>query len=65
MDSLPHLNSPPSPDTAPIRGRSAHAGTIEESRQRLAELIGRLLARQWLRDRHGQQPDRRDPKEPA
>jgi hypothetical protein len=65
MGSLPRQDSPDTPETTPIHGRSPHAGTIDVSRLRLAELIGRLLARRWLRNRHEQRPDRRDLEEPA
>jgi hypothetical protein len=65
MDAIPDSNPPPPPDAAPLPGRSAPAETIEESRRRLAQLIGRLLARQWLRERREPRPDRRDPDGPA
>jgi hypothetical protein len=64
MNSLAGRNLSPPSDPAPIGKPSAIAGAIE-GRQRLAQLIGRLLARQWLRDRHGQVPDRDDPSEHA
>jgi hypothetical protein len=65
MDSLAGLDPSVSRDPAPMRDRPAIAGAIEESRQRLARLIGRLLARQWFRERLGQEPDRHVPEEPA
>jgi hypothetical protein len=65
MDSPAGTNPSPSPDLTPIQKPPALAGAIEESRQRLALLIGRLLARRWLRDRHRSWPDRRDTEGPA
>jgi hypothetical protein len=65
MDSHAGMNPSPSPHPAPSRERPALADDLEQSRRRLAQLIGRLLARQWLRDRHGQVPQRREPDVPA
>jgi hypothetical protein len=63
MDPLAGLNPSPPPDPAPLPGRPALDGATEDSRRRLAQLIGRLLARQWLHDRQGQKRDRHDPEE--
>ncbi len=41
MDALAGNNPSPSPDPAPIRERPDLAGAIDESRQGLAQLIGR------------------------
>jgi hypothetical protein len=61
MDSLAGIDSSAAPDPAPISDRPTVAGSIAESRQRLAQLIGRLLARHWLRDRDRKGSDRHDP----
>ena len=51
-------------DPATIRGPRAPDVALAAPRRRLAQLIGRLLARQWLRDRQGQRPGHRDPDRP-
>jgi hypothetical protein len=60
MDSLPDVEPSLAPDAAPVRDRPATAGSIEESRRRLAQLIGRLVARHWLRERDRRAADRHD-----
>jgi hypothetical protein len=65
MDLHAPMNPPPCPDPTPIRERPPLAGEIDQSRRNLAQLIGRLLARRWLRDHQGQVPDRLDPDELA
>ena len=65
MDAIPDSNPLLPADAVPLHEQSAPTDTIEESRRRLAQLIGRLLARQWLRERRDRQEDRGDPHEPA
>ena len=65
MDSLVGKNPSLSHDPVKIRERPDLAGATDESRQGLAQLIGRLLARQWLRDRHRRGPERHHSDVPA
>jgi len=65
MDAIPDSNPPLPADAALLLKETATTETIEQSRRRLSQLIGQLLARQWLRERRDQQGDRRDPHEPA
>ena len=65
MDTPAGSNPSPPPDPVSIPGPPALAGPIEDSRRRLAQLVGQLLARQWLRDRQGQRPGCHDPDESA
>jgi hypothetical protein len=61
MDSLAGIDSAAAPDPTPTSDRPPIADATAESRQRLAQLIGRLLARHWLRDRVRNGSDRHDP----
>ena len=65
MDSPAGTNPSPAPEPGPIQQPPVLTDAIAESRQRLGLLIGRLLARQWLRDRHRPCPDHRDTGEPT
>jgi hypothetical protein len=65
MNSPAGKNPSRSQDPAMNREQPDRARALDDSRGHLAQLLGRLLARQWLRDRQRRGPDRQDADEPA
>ena len=63
MEQLSSGPTTPPADTALTGPRPTLEPSTDDPRQRLAELLGRLLARRWLRER--QRPGLDDPQDPA
>jgi hypothetical protein len=59
----PGLSSTPKSNSFQAQESSPPADSIESRRQRLAELVGQLLAERWLRDCHRKKLDHRESEE--
>ena len=65
MDTRPELSASPKSSSFHTQDSCPGADSIETQRQRLAVLVGQLLAEQWLRECQAENRGRRDSEEPG